>query len=359
MKWSLTLGKIAGIRVLLHWTFWILILWIVFAQTRSGASSADIIFSVGTVFSIFACVVMHEFGHALTARKYGINTRRIVLLPIGGIADIERIPENPKQELLIAIAGPAVNVVIAGLIYLLTPVNKIFLEEADLLALSRYHLFWSALFSINIILVAFNLIPAFPMDGGRMLRALLSMNMNRAKATKIAANLGQLIAILFILFGLFYNPFLSLIGVFIFFAAYSENFMTQHQEFLQRYLVKDAMMTNFTRIDPHQTIQEVSDKIIAGPEHDFVVSEDGNALGVITYPLLIQALKERSHDTAVSAIMIKNFESIHIDEHLDKIFLKLQRDKNSFLPVLDNEKLAGVINRNNINEFLMIRRADS
>jgi Zn-dependent protease len=357
MKWSLSLGKIAGIKLLLHWTFWILILWIIASQAMRGGAVYDILFSVILVFSVFACVVFHEFGHALAARRYGINARRIILLPIGGLAELERLPEKPKEELIVALAGPLVNIVIAGLIFLLTPVDELFVGEQDLLQLSKYRLYWSALFSINIILFVFNLIPAFPMDGGRMLRALLAIKMGRIKATQIAANLGQFIAILFIFFGLFYNPFLSLIGIFIFFGAYSENFMIRHQEFLRNYLAKDAMMTNFTKIPPSQTIKEISDRIISGPEHDFIVSENGHVLGTLTYPIIIKALKENSPDTTAGDIMIRDFESININDSLDKIFIKLQRDKHSFIPVLENQKLAGVMNLNNLNEFLMIKSA--
>jgi Zn-dependent protease/CBS domain-containing protein len=359
MKWSLNLGKIAGIRLLLHWTFWLLILWIIFSQTRRGGSANDIIFSLILILSVFTCVVLHELGHALTAKRFGIITRRIVLLPIGGMADMEKLPENPKQELLITIAGPTVNILIAALIVLLTPAQNIFIENVNLANLSRYQLFWSSLLSVNIILAVFNLIPAFPMDGGRIFRALLAMKMERAKATKIAANFGQFIAIVFIFAGLFINPFLSLVGIFVFFAAYSENFLIQQQEFLRRYLVRDAMMTNFTRLMPTQTIEEVSDKIIAGPEHDFIVTEDEKVLGIVTYPILIQALKENNANTPVSNIMIRNFDSINLNETLDKIFIKMQKDKNSFIPVLDNQNLKGVINMNHINEFLSIRTAHS
>lgn len=357
MKWSLTLGKIAGIRILLHWTFWLLILWLIFSQARQGGSAFDIFYSLALLAGVFVCVLLHEFGHALTARRYGIQTRRIILLPIGGLADIERLPENPKQEVVIALAGPAVNLIIAGLIFLFSPLKKILIEEPDLLHISKFQLFWTMLFTVNLVLAVFNLIPAFPMDGGRVLRALLALRIPRARATRIAANIGQFIAILFIFFGLFVNPFLTLIGIFIFFAAYSENFLIQHQEFLKRYLVKDAMMTNFTKLSPTQTIQEVSDKIIAGPEHDFVVSDNGHALGLVTYPLLIKALKENSLNTPVERIMIKEFESINADESLELIFTKLQRDKTPLLPVVENDQLTGVISRHNINEFLVIRNS--
>jgi Zn-dependent protease/predicted transcriptional regulator len=358
MKWSLYIGKIAEIRLLLHWTFLILVLWIGFAQIFRGGSINDALYSMGTILAVFAIVVLHELGHALTARRYGIQTRKILLLPIGGIADLERIPEDPKEELVIAIAGPMVNVVIAAILYFTTPVKSIFLEETDLIELARYQLFWATMFSINVLLILFNMIPAFPLDGGRVLRALLAFRMNRSKATRIAFQIGQFIAIVFVFVGLFINPFLSIIGVFIFFAAQSENYITKHQEFLGKYVARDAMITNFTMLAPTTTLREVSDRIIHGSEQDFVILENGKLAGILTYPVFIQGLRDYSWETLVKNIMVTSFDNIDVNENLDKIFIKLQRDKISFLPVVENNELAGIINLNNINEFLMIKSAE-
>ena len=162
MKWSLNLGKIAGIRLLLHWTFLILIFWIAFAQIFRGGTLFDALYSVGLILVVFATVVLHELGHALTAKRYNIQTRKILLLPIGGIADLEKLPEDPKQEVIIAIAGPMVNVVIAIILFFTSPINQVFINETDLTTLSRYQLFWTTIFSVNVLLVLYNLIPAFP-----------------------------------------------------------------------------------------------------------------------------------------------------------------------------------------------------
>ncbi len=185
MKWSLKLGSFAGIRVYLHWTFVLLLGWILFSHLGQGHDWAEACLGVGFIIALFGCVLLHEFGHALTAKHYGIGTRDITLLPIGGIARLERLPENPRHELLVTLAGPAVNVVIAGVLfavlYFLYPGNKF--SQANLLEGN----FLVRLMWVNVFLGAFNLLPAFPMDGGRVLRALLSMRLGRARATRLAA----------------------------------------------------------------------------------------------------------------------------------------------------------------------------
>jgi Zn-dependent protease len=223
MSSSLNLGRYAGIAVKIHWTFSFLLIFVVVAELSRGASLNEVLFTLGFVLAIFLCVVLHEYGHALTARRYGINTDQIVLLPIGGIANIQKMPKKPKQELVIAIAGPLVNVVIAAILALFLPLEELTgREEAVMTEAPTAENFFLLLFSINIILVLFNAIPAFPMDGGRVLRALLAMAMPRLKATKVAARIGQLFSLLFIVAGFFYNPWLVLIGIFVFFAANSE-----------------------------------------------------------------------------------------------------------------------------------------
>jgi Zn-dependent protease len=220
MSWSIKLGRIAGIRIYLHWTFLILLGWFFFSGLTESVFTA--VANVLMVAALFGCIVLHELGHALAARRYGIETRDITLLPIGGVARMERLPRDPRQELVVALAGPAVNVVIA---LVLGAVIRV-LDVGGLL---------SQLFVVNVALVLFNLLPAFPMDGGRVLRALLARRLEYVRATWIAARVGQVIALLFIAIGLFKNPLLAIIGVVIFFGARNEAWiaeMTQrHPEF--------------------------------------------------------------------------------------------------------------------------------
>ncbi len=172
-------------------------------------------------------MLLHELGHSLTARKYGVDTKKITLLPIGGVASLERIPEDPKQELWVALAGPAVNIVIAILIYPFIAGQQL-LSTDQMTSVNTINGFLSSLLRVNIALVVFNIIPAFPMDGGRILRALLAMKIGRTRATQIAANLGQFLAAGFVFYGLVDgNPMLILIGIFVYFGARTENVMVQ------------------------------------------------------------------------------------------------------------------------------------
>lgn len=359
MKGSLNLGKIAGIRVEIHWTFVLLIGWIVLLGVSSGSDTASILWNIAFILLLFVCVVMHEYGHALTARRYNIPTRKITLLPIGGVASFEELPEDPKQEFLVAIAGPAVNVVIALLLWLVVPAGQYLnmdpqaLQETLGTVTAANLLFY--LLIANIMLVVFNLLPAFPMDGGRVLRALLTMRMDRVRATQIAAFLGQTLAFLFFLVGLIYNPFLILIALFVYFGAQGENMMVQQLMLLKDHRVREAMMTNITVLNPEDFLNRVVDVILAGTERDFIVTEDETVKGVIYHSDLMQSLKQENGQVKVKDVMSDDFEHVQIDDDLTNVYRRVQARKKSFFPVLENGRLAGAIDMNNINEFITFR----
>jgi Zn-dependent protease len=358
---SLLLGRIAGIKILIHWTFLLLLGWIVFSEMRKGSDTTTIILTVLFVLSIFACVLLHELGHSLTAKRYGVDTKKITLLPIGGVASLERIPEDPKQELWVAVAGPAVNVVIALLLYLILPKNTVEATamEGEMRNLASFEGFARALWGVNVALVVFNAIPAFPMDGGRILRALLALRMGRIRATQFAANLGQFIAMGFVFFGLLYgpNPILVLIGIFVYFGARTENVMVQHLELLKDYTVQSAMMTNFVTLSTSDTIKDAADKLLSGSDQDLIVVENDVPVGVMTRALIIDSLRANRLQTPVVEVMDRNFDAVAIHDKLTEVYANAQRKKNAFYPVLENNKLRGVIDMNNINEFVMIRSA--
>lgn len=356
MKSSFSLGKIAGIRLLVHWTFLLLIGWIVLSQLSRGGDTTAIVMNVAFVLAIFGCVVLHELGHALTARRYGIGTSKITLLPIGGLASLERIPDDPKQELWVALAGPAVNVVIALLLWIVTPSANL-IPDPDALDAVTVGGFLASLLFANVLLVVFNLIPAFPMDGGRVLRALLALRMGRIRATQIASSLGQLLAVGFVLWGLFGNPMLVLIGIFIFFGAQSENVAVQHLEFLKGHTVREAMMTNFLTLSPTDTVREAADKLLAGSDQDLIVVENGEAVGIMTRALIINSLKESMNGAAVSEVMMRDFGRLDVNDKLTNAYEFSQQRKNAFYPVVENNKLRGVIDMTNIHEFVMIQSA--
>ena len=356
MKWSLSLGRIAGIRILVHWTFIFLLGWIVLSEMRRGSDLATTALSLAFVLTIFLCVVLHELGHALMAKRFGVPTKMITLLPIGGVASLERIPESPRQELLVAVAGPAVNVVIAFVLWLVLPPLRDVPGEAFFSQITAFNFFY-LLFFINLMLVVFNAIPAFPMDGGRILRALLAFKLGRVRATQIAANLGQMLAIFFVFIGLFYNPFLILIGIFVFFGAFSENMMVQHLDFLRGHSVREGMMTNFVTLAPTETVRDAIGKLLKGSEHDFVVERDGQVVGTLTRMQLIQAVKEELIELPVEKVMSQEVRAFNVQDKLSEAYTELQKTKVPLFPVLENGRLAGVINSDNINEFILIKSA--
>lgn len=359
MKWSLNLGRVFGIKVLVHWTFLLLIAWVVYVELSSGGDWNSVVTTIVFVLTVFACVVLHELGHALTARSYGVPTQKITLLPIGGVASLERMPEEPKQELLIALAGPAVNVVIAGLLLLVLALSPGFLPQDPETWQEgiSWALFLPYLLLVNVMLVVFNAIPAFPMDGGRVLRALLSMRISRLRATQIASNIGQLLAIGFVILGFFYNPWLIFIGLFVFLGAYSENAMVQQTENLRGHLVREAMVTKYIAFEPEATIGQAIQELLAGSEEDFIVQKDGTVQGILTRSTLLGGLKKYGENENLAAVMERDFESVQSDDKLNKIFPKIASKSNSFLPVLEDGQLVGVIDRDNIHEFIMVQSA--
>src|SRR5688572_16696344 len=219
MKWSWRVGSITGIGLYIHATFLLLLAWVAIGEYQSSGSAGAALNGVLFVLAVFATVVLHELGHALAARQYGIPTRDITLLPIGGVARLERMPRDPKQELWVALAGPLVNVAIAAALFMVLEAIRI----SGTSFLASQAAFLRPLMWINLFLIAFNLLPAFPMDGGRVLRALLARRLEYVRATRIAARIGQVMALVFLLASYpMSNPMLALIGVFIFIGARNE-----------------------------------------------------------------------------------------------------------------------------------------
>ena len=356
MKANLKLGSISGIKIIVHWTFFFLIAWIVFSELNRGGTTESVLFNIALVIAVFACVVFHELGHALTAKRFGIKTSKITLLPIGGMASLERIPESPKKEFLISITGPLVNVIIAIFLYYLVPVEDFkhlnFTESFEVLMSFSFQNFLFYLYIVNVGLVIFNLIPAFPMDGGRILRALLAMNMNRVKATQIASSIGQVIAVLFLLVGLIYYPFLIIIALFVFLGAYGENQMVQHLALLKGHFVEDAMLLNISTFQPKDSIDLVVNKLISSTENNFVIKSNNKVVGVLYHQDIID---NSNKNISVGEVMKTDFKTVDFSDPLEKIFRLSQNVKDPFFPVLENEKLLGVIDSFNLNEYLLLQ----
>jgi Zn-dependent protease/predicted transcriptional regulator len=355
MKWAWKLGRYAGIDVYIHATFLLLIGWIVISHMIGGRSLGVAIAGVAFILFLFACVLLHEYGHALMARRFGIRTRDITLLPIGGVARLERMPEDPKQELWVALAGPAVNVVIAAVLFIWLALRNAW-EPLGGLTLTGGSMI-ERLFVANVFLVLFNLIPAFPMDGGRVLRALLATRMEYTRATSIAAAVGQGTALLFGLIGLFANPFLLFIAFFVWIGAAQETAATQVKYSLAGIPVRDIMMTDFRTVSPGDSLKRAVELVLRGSQQDLPVVDNGRVAGVLTRADLLAALASHTEEAPVASVMRREFRTAEADDRIEVVLAHLQECECHTLPVLDNGALAGLITADNLGEFLLVQAA--
>ena len=353
MKWSFRIATVSGIGIYVHATFALILLWVALGSMSRGGSSAEVAWDILFVLALFGCVVLHELGHALTAKRYGIKTRDITLLPIGGLARLEKMPDKPMEELAVALAGPAVNVVIAGAIYLGLGVTGFW---APLTAQTMIDgPFLQRLFVVNIFLVLFNMLPAFPMDGGRALRAILAARIGQLRATRIAASVGQGMALLFGFVGLFSNPFLVFIALFVWMGATAEYGLAQTEAFLADVPVRQAMVTEFHSLSPKQSLGEAVQMTLAGPQADFPVVEAGEVIGILTQGELLKGLAEQGPNSLVSHAMHSEFETATANEDLEVAFRRLQLCQCRTLPVLEEGRLVGLLTRDNITAYLNIQ----
>ncbi|GMU91091.1 MAG: protease [Candidatus Hydrogenedentota bacterium] len=352
MKWSWRIGTVFGIGVFVHWTFLILLAWIGLAHAQHGATA--MVLGIGLVLVLFGIVLLHELGHCLTARRFGIQTKDIILLPIGGLARLERMPDDPRQEFWVAIAGPAVNVVLAIAAYVIVQLQGS-VHMLDFPQIGGG--FWDWMLKVNTYLVLFNMLPAFPMDGGRVLRSLLAQQMDYARATRVAASIGQFMALGFVFAGFFYNPFLIFIGVFVWLGAEAEASMAQVRSTLSGFTVRHAMITRFRCLEPLEPLSSVIDDILAGFQQDFPVVENGTILGILSYNRLVKALSDDGPQTPVRSAMNTEFETCSPEDPLEKIMPRLQASSCPTFPVLEHGKLVGLLTFSNLSEFIVLRGA--
>jgi Zn-dependent protease/CBS domain-containing protein len=356
MKWSWKIAEISGIGIYVHATFWLLIVFVAASHLVQDTSVSAAAAGVGFILALFGCVVLHELGHALVARRFGIRTRDITLLPIGGVARLERMPEKPLEELQVALAGPAVSIAVAAAIFagLFTTARLLPLDQLTVVGGS----FFERLMLVNLFLALFNLIPAFPMDGGRALRAILGIRMGYARATYYAAVIGQGLALVFGLIGFFTNPMLMFIALFVWIGASQESSAVQVKAALSGIPVTRAMITDFHAVRPSDTLAEVVRLILAGSQQDFpVVGDSGQVVGVLTRSDLLAALSRRGESGVVADSMQRDFQTVEADTTLEQASTALQSCSCHTLPVLNRGALAGLVTLENIGEFMMIRAA--
>ncbi len=357
MPWSLTVARVAGTAVRIHITFLLFLVWIWYAYYQQGGTQAaweGVIF----VLLLFFCVLLHEFGHVFAARGFGVKTPDITLWPFGGIASLERIPEKPSQEFIVAIAGPLVNVVIAGAL-----IAYLGATAMDVQALARIEdpktSMIVKLAGANIFLVLFNLIPAFPMDGGRVLRALLATRYSFGRATELAAMVGQGFAVLFGILGIFTNPMLIVIAVFVFLAASAEAGHAQLRDVSRGALVADAMITQFRALTPQSTVDEAATALIQTTQKEFpIVDGAGKLRGVLTRDAMIRALKEKGPTCPVLEATDADIPTVSSRATLESAIKVLQTSRAPALGATDGSgRFIGLLTAENLGEMMMVRAA--
>ncbi len=341
------IARVFGIGVYIHPTFWLLIVWVGLGDFLRSRSLNSALQGVLFILVLFACVVLHEFGHALMARRYGVRTRDITLYPIGGVARLERIPEQPLQELWIAFAGPAVNGLIALLLWSV-------LQLPFSISASS---FWSRILTVNLFLAGFNLLPAFPMDGGRVLRALLALKMDYLRATSIATRVGTALAFLFGAVGIFGNPMLLFIALFVWLGATEEGELVRRRAALSGVPVMQAMLTRYDVLSPQSTLKDAVQLLLAGTQPDFPIVENGRVVGMLTREALAQGLSHLGEDAPVTEVMIPVPVEVHPQQPLNDVLPLFQETGLRTLPVTRDGELIGLLNSENISDLLLIQSA--
>jgi len=352
--WSIQVARVLDIPIRVHFTFLLLLVW--FAMTAS-ARGQTVPGAVIFLLLVFLCVALHELGHAAMARRFGVRTHEIVLYPIGGIARLESMPSG-RAELFIALAGPAVNLIIAAA--LAVPVLSNYgADPAAVAAAGSAGVLLPLLLMVNILLFAFNLIPAFPMDGGRVLRAVLSLRLPAERATDIAAAVGQGIAILMGAVGLFAgNIWWMFIAFFVFLGAAHEAVYVRQRTTVEGRMVREAMITRFETLNPTSTLSDAARHLLDTHQQDFpVVDAWGRVAGVLTRARLLQGLAGHGPDTAVLEVMDRDVASVGPDEPMERAFTSLREAPSSTVVVLEQDRLIGMVTLENLTEFIEVARS--
>ncbi|MCB0795418.1 MAG: site-2 protease family protein [Flavobacteriales bacterium] len=350
-----------GIRVFVHWTFLLLVGYIAITAFLEGASPLDIGKQVFFLLIVFLCVIMHEYGHALMALRYGVRTKDITLLPIGGVARLERMPEEPIQEFWITVAGPAVNLVLVALAILLQFAfyDGLFLTDPTTSGDLGEQLL-TLLLGVNLALFLFNLVPAFPMDGGRILRSVLGMRLPRLQATRIASAVGRFFAIAFVVFGLATGrPLLALIGVFIYIGAVGEARMAGQQAALRNVRIRQVMRSRFWSMDGQRTVSEAVDELLAGGDEDVVITHADAYQGVVRRKALVQALQVGDREKRLDQLDMDRIPAAGPDDPAYAIYERMLASGWPLVPVVEQGRVVGVLEPTNMSEFIMVQQASA
>lgn len=354
MRWSVNIGRIFGIRFRIHITFFLLLLF-VFVSVLNQRGFGPALTATLFICAVFVCVLIHEVGHSLIARRFGKEAKSITLLPIGGVAVMEEMPEKPAQEIAMSIIGPFINLVIAGVLYVLVgrwagvDVPSSFPES------SRQ--FLAALIGVNIVLAIFNLIPAFPMDGGRVLRGILATRMDYVTATSVAVAVGQALAIFFIFFGIFFNWWLALIGLFLYLGAGSEKQQVILRSLLHQIPAHEAMATEVHTLKPDELMSGVLEYFHHGCQNDFPVIGENGVKGILTRDRILASIHEKGLEVPVSEVMDSDFASVDARAPLDEVYKRLLASGKTAIAVVDRGQVKGMICLDGISRYFMVRAA--
>ncbi len=350
MKWSIPLARVFGIRIGVHLSFFLILAWAAWLGWSYNGPVASL-WAVAMMALLFTCVILHELGHSLVAMHYGIQVAHITLLPIGGVAALNSMPEEPRQELLIAIAGPMVNVAI---LVLLVPF-KGFPEwiDAPIIPQSLPELV-DAVIRANMILIVFNAIPAFPMDGGRVLRAGLAMLLPYASATAWASLIGRILAVVFVLLGFQFNVFLILIGIFVYVGASAENRMVQAKDALKNVPV-ESIMRPASFIYADDTVQACLEKYHSSGERHFILMDGDDLRGVLPESVWMDILKRFGPSEEVGKHGVGRIISLRPDALLDKVVQDLWGLKQPIFPVVELGVVRGALHLEDVQTFIRRR----
>ncbi|MEV4884015.1 site-2 protease family protein [Chitinophaga ginsengisegetis] len=355
MKNSLKLFTIKYTSIYLHWSFGLFVALILFIQSATGTANSEILWSAMAIIAVFTCVVLHELGHSLAAGRYGIRTKSITLLPIGGIAAMEKMPDKPVPEIIVSAAGPMVNLLIALILLPFISGYPPFWKAAEVIESVDQGNFLYYLYVVNIMLALFNLIPAFPMDGGRILKGILELRMDTTRSTAIAAFTGRVIAALFIVAGLIiFDIILMLIGLFIIASGAGEEKLIYLKTAAKGLHLKDLATTSYSSFPAGMTIGEAAEKMLLHQDKYFLVMDQATVAGIIERSTILRALSGGKHGETIRQLMTANVPKLDAESLVTEVIDKLSGNRAAALPVVSEGRITGTVNMQNIIEYLTV-----
>lgn len=331
-----------------------MLFFILFLGQANGLNAERMVWFSLFIVALFFCVILHEFGHALTARRYGVETFDVIISPIGGLARLKSLPDKPLYEFVIAIAGPLVNVVIASIIgaiiYFVYNQNPLDVQE-NFVRIHIFSEFLKHIFLINVALFIFNLLPAFPMDGGRVLRSLLSMKMSRVKATLIASTIGQIMAIGFVIMAFIdHHLILGFVGIFIFTMARAEYKQVKLQDKLKTTTLDQILISGYKPLTVDTLIRDIDQE--GALMNHLVVNQFGNPVGTLPRQFIEDALAHRSEDVTVGQLASSRISYMDVGESVEAAKQLMQEEGISVIAVTKNGQLLGAVDRDMIIDFI-------